>query len=575
MNDRRRFIIRGPSMTRLRNIPFALRLQGMVALLVLGFMATIVDVLHIESDRAVNARGTQLHALVQTALGIAQSLQTEVAAGKLTHTAALERFRQTVRAMRYGSADYLYAYSTDGTVIVLPPQPEVEGTNRIDMKDVKGRYSIRALLAKAAEGGGIQESIYQRPGTTIPMPKMNYVESFPPWNMVIATGVFVDDLERDSRSLQIRTGLVAACVIGLAALLAWLVGQSMTRPLRGLEGAMTSLAAGDLSVTIAHGERGDEIGRMARAVGVFKTNAEEKQGLEAARVRADETARATQRRTANEVADRLQAQLGAVAGSLASASTRLTAMADQMRGATNQADEQATSAKMLVDRTAANVETVAAATEELASSVNEISSQVAKSSTIAVRAVEEAHRTDGLVQALAQTATKIGNIVQVISGIAGQTNLLALNATIEAARAGDAGKGFAVVASEVKSLATQTAKATDEIAAQIGQIQLATRDAVTAIASIGATINEISQLSGGIAAAVEQQGAATQEISRNVRQAASGTLEVSERITGASKAVSSAGEAAGHVLGAASDLSAQSRELSEQLVRLVGEVRAA
>jgi methyl-accepting chemotaxis protein len=563
-------------MTRLRNIPLFWRIQAMVALLVLGFLATIGNMLHIENQRALDARANELHALVQVAHGIAQSLQVEEAAGKLTHAAALERFRQAVRAMRYGSGDYIYAYATDGTVVVLPAQPELDGTNRIDLKDARGHYSIRDMIAKAAAGGGIMHTVYQRPGTTTPpMAKINYIEAFQPWDIIIASGVFIDDIERDSRTLLIQTGIIVTCAIGIATVLAWMLGRSITRPLVRLEGAMTALAAGDLSVDIALGTRGDEIGRMARSVEVFKTNAKDKHAMEDARIRADEETRATQRRTAGEIADRLQTQLGKVAGALASASTRLTATAGDMRTATDQADAQAASARTLVDQTASNVETVASATEQLASSVNEISSQVSKSSTIAVRAVDEARRTDGLVQTLAQTATKIGNIVQVISGIAGQTNLLALNATIEAARAGDAGKGFAVVASEVKSLATQTAKATDEIAAQIGQIQLATQDAVTAIASIGATINEISQLSGGIAAAVEQQGAATQEISRNVRQAASGTIEVSDRIAGASKAVSSAGESAGNVLTAAGELSQQSRELSEQLVRLVDEVRAA
>ena len=563
-------------MPRLRDVPLGLRLLGIVAVFVIGFVATIGDVLRIENQRALDARGTELHALVQVARGIAQSLQSEEAAGKLTHTAALDSFRKSVRAMRYGSNDYIFAYGNDGTVIVIPPQPELDGINRIDLKDSMGRYIIRPLLAKAAGGGGVMETFYQRPGTAgPPSRKINYIDSFQPWNIVIAAGLFTDDLDADGTALLIRTGLVTAAVIAVSALLAWLISRSVTRPLARLEHAMTAVAAGDLLVEVSGVERGDEIGRMARAVGVFKRNAEEKQTLEAARVRAEEAARATQRRTANEVADRLQTQLGKVAGSLASASTRLAATADEMRGATGQADQQAGSARTLVERTAENVETVAAATEQLAGSVNEISSQVAKSSGIAIRAVEEARRTDGLVRELAQAAAKIGNIVQVISGIAGQTNLLALNATIEAARAGEAGKGFAVVASEVKSLATQTARATDEIAGQIGQIQLATQDAVNAIASIGATIDEISQLSGGIAAAVEQQGAATQDISRNVRQAASGTLEVSERIACASKAVSSAGESAETVLGAASDLSAQSRELSEQLVRLVDEVRAA
>ncbi len=562
-------------MTRLHKIPLFLRLQGMVVVLVIGFLATIGDLLQTEKHQAIEARASELRAIVQVAHGVAQNLHDEEIAGKLTHEAALERFRTTVRAMRYGSGDYIFAYRTDGTVIVLPPQPELEGTNRIDLKDAAGRYTIRALIAVGTAGGGIQYVTYPRPTTKIPTPKMNFIDTFQPWNMIIATGVFLDDIESESQALMIRTGLIAGLAIGLATLLAWILGRSITRPFSRLERVMTALAAGDLSVTMSDAERGDEIGRMARAVAVFKTNAEEKHALEAARVEAEAETRAAQRRTAGDVADRLQAQLGEVASSLAAASNRLTATAGDMHSATDQAETEAGSAQTLVDRTAANVETVASATEQLASSVSEISSQVAKSSTIAIRAVDEARRTDGLVQTLAETATRIGNIVQVISGIAGQTNLLALNATIEAARAGEAGKGFAVVASEVKNLATQTAKATDEIATQIGQIQVATQDAVKAIASIGTTINEISQLSGGIAAAVEEQGAATQEISRNVRQAASGTQDVSQRITGASKAVAMAGASAGNVLSAAGELSQQSRELSEHLVRLVQEVRAA
>jgi methyl-accepting chemotaxis protein len=229
-------------MTRLRNISLALRLQGMVALLILGFLIAIVDMLHIERDRALDARATELRTLVQVARGIANSLHAEEIAGKLTHAVALEDFRQSVHAMRYGGDDYIFAYQTDGTVMVLPPQPQAEGINRLNLKDPAGHYTVRELLAKAADGGGIVQSLFPRPGTTTPVPKMNYVESFPPWNMVIATGVFVDDLDAENRALQIRIGLVVFCVIGFAALLAWLVGRSITSPLRGLESAMTSLA---------------------------------------------------------------------------------------------------------------------------------------------------------------------------------------------------------------------------------------------------------------------------------------------------------------------------------------------
>ena len=562
-------------MPRLRNVSIHLRQLGLVGLLIVGFLATMADMIRIQTDNAMNSRVAELHALVQTAKGIATELQKEESAGKITREAAISSFRSALHAMRYGSGDYIFAYANDGTVIAMPPQPELEGQNRIELKDPSGRFVIRDLLATAAAGGGVMRTIYPRPGTTVPLPKMNYVEPFQPWNMMIATGVFVDDLDAEAHALIIRTALSASLVIGLAVAVVWLLSRSISRPLATLETAMTSLAAGNLSVDVGQSDRGDEIGRMMRAFNVLKINAEEKRALEAARVVADHESHLAQRRTAGDVADRLQAQLGEVAVELRAASERLTLTAGDMRGATNLAHEEAISAKAMVDTTLTNVEMVAAATEQLASSVKEISGQIVTSSTIAVRAVDEARRTDSLVQTLAQTATRIGSIVQVISGIAGQTNLLALNATIEAARAGDAGKGFAVVAGEVKNLASQTGKATDEIAAQIEQIQTATQDAVAAIGNISSTIDEISHLSGTIAAAIEEQGAATREISRNVRQAASGTLEVSGRIDGANKAISTATGSAGQVLQAAETLSDQSRALTEQLGRLVDQVRAA
>jgi methyl-accepting chemotaxis protein len=218
---------------------------------------------------------------------------------------------------------------------------------------------------------------------------------------------------------------------------------------------------------------------------------------------------------------------------------------------------------------------VAAAAEELSSSITEISRQVAQSARVAGRALEDARRTDAVVQALADNAQKIGEVVGLISNIAGQTNLLALNATIEAARAGDAGKGFAVVASEVKSLATQTAKATEDISRQISQIQTATKEAVISIQGIGTTIGEISEIAAAIAAAVEQQGAATKEIARNVQQAASGTQEVSANIVGVSQGANETGAAANQVLGAAGELSRQAEQLRTEVGHYISGVNAA
>jgi methyl-accepting chemotaxis protein len=231
--------------------------------------------------------------------------------------------------------------------------------------------------------------------------------------------------------------------------------------------------------------------------------------------------------------------------------------------------------QLAAEQASANVQTVAASAEELSSSISEIGRQVTQSATIAGRAVEDARRTDEVVQSLAAGAQKIGEVVTLIQDIAGQTNLLALNATIEAARAGEAGKGFAVVASEVKSLATQTAKATEEIGTQIGQIQGATKDAVAAIQGIGSIIAEISGIASTIASAVEQQSAATQEIARNVQQAAQGTQQVTENISGVKEAATSTGAAATQVLGAAGDLAKQSERLTAEVNNFLVGVRAA
>ncbi len=250
---------------------------------------------------------------------------------------------------------------------------------------------------------------------------------------------------------------------------------------------------------------------------------------------------------------------------VASSSTEMKASSESLAAAAEETAAQSTTVAAASEEVTANIQTVASAAEQLAASVHEVSSQVSDSARISQEAVTETERTNQTVQGLAEAAQKIGDVVSLISDIAGQTNLLALNATIEAARAGEAGKGFAVVASEVKSLATQTAKATEDIASQIGAIQGATKDAVSAIQGIGQTIGRISEIATSISSAVEQQSAATSEISRNVQEASNGTQEVSSNITGVSTSASESGQSAGQVLSAAESLANEGEQMRQKV----------
>jgi methyl-accepting chemotaxis protein len=368
---------------------------------------------------------------------------------------------------------------------------------------------------------------------------------------------------------------VALVLGGLAIVFAVMTALGrVTGPLTRMTGLMERLANNDLSIEVEGTERRDEIGTLARALDVFKQNA-----IEAKRLAAEQEA---ERKVKEERALRLEeltkgfeTKVGHLVSALSSAATEMESTAQSMTATAGQTDQQSLAVASAAEEASANVQTVAASAEELSSSISEIGRQVTQSATIAGRAVEDARRTDEVVQSLAAGAQKIGEVVTLIQDIAGQTNLLALNATIEAARAGEAGKGFAVVASEVKSLATQTAKATEEIGTQISQIQGATKDAVAAIQGIGSIIAEISGIASTIASAVEEQSAATQEIARNVQQAAEGTQQVTENISGVKEAATSTGAAASQVLGAAGDLAKQSERLTAEVDNFLAGVRAA
>ena len=366
------------------------------------------------------------------------------------------------------------------------------------------------------------------------------------------------------------TLLATVIALGVSLLLAGLI----SRPVIAIAAALRRLAGGDLAIETPYAGRRDEIGAIAAALGVFKETAVAAEKLTAERERQREQQEQRAKRLA-QLAHEFDREVTGVLETVAAAAAELQSTATAMAETAGQTSRQSSAAMAAAEQAAHNVNTVASAAEELAASVEEIGRQMAMSTDVAGKAVDEAARTNRTVKGLAEASQKIGAVVALINDIASQTNLLALNATIEAARAGEAGKGFAVVASEVKSLATQTAKATDEIAGQVAGMQQATGQAVGAIEGIGTTIETMSKIATTIASAIEEQGAATAEISRNVQQAAGGTKTVSENIGGVADTATRTGGAAGQVLEAATRLSQQSDALRRQVDRFLGEVRAA
>ncbi|HEX2656471.1 MAG TPA: methyl-accepting chemotaxis protein [Xanthobacteraceae bacterium] len=382
-----------------------------------------------------------------------------------------------------------------------------------------------------------------------------------------------DDVIRANTKLEIEIAILAV-IIAVGAL-GFFIGRAISHPLSAMTSAMSNLAAGDLDVVVPGIGRKDEIGEMAAAVETFKVNASEKIRMEAEQEGIKARAAAERKAEMAKLADTFEAAVGHIVETVASASTELEAAASTLTRTAENTEHLSGMVASASNEASTNVQTVAAATEELDSSVREIARQVQESNSVARQAVADAEKTDVRIGELSQAASRIGDVVKLITAIAEQTNLLALNATIEAARAGDAGRGFAVVAQEVKALATQTAKATDEIGTQIAQMQIATEESVSAIKQIGSTIGRIFEITGVIAAAIEEQGAVTTEISSNIQQAAKGTSDVAGNIAEVNQGATETGTASAQVLSSAQALASENTRLKMEVEKFLETVRAA
>jgi len=560
-----------------KRIKISYRLLLFVPILLLSLIVSVGFGMTELRRSLIESRQDEINQLVNVARHIVEIWYAKEQSGQLTREQAQKGARDELWKLRFGDNNYFFIQDYDG-VTLLQLNRSLEGRNRIDVVDSAGFPTVRAQIAAAQRGGDYSYYRTARSGGTgadKSLPKMAYSLGFEPWRWAIGTGVYLDDVD----AVYDRTLLVyvafAVGILVVGAGFAYMIARSIIRPLSALGGCMRRLAGGELRTDVPfRGER-HEIGEMAATVQVFKEGMAETERLLAEREAAKAATDAEKKETMTKLAASFEASVKKIVSVVSAAAAEMEGTARSMSSAADQSQRQTSIVSAAATEASSNVQTVASAAEELSASIGEISQRVAKAAEIARHAAAEGEKTDRTVQGLADTAKKVGDVIALINNIASQTNLLALNATIEAARAGEYGRGFAVVASEVKTLAAQTAKATEDIHAQISAIQSETASAVDAIRRICETIKGVNEISTAIAAAVEEQQAATREIARNVQLAAHGTGEVSSNIADVSNTVSATGAAANQVLVSSSRLAHEAENLQSEVDRFIASLRAA
>ena len=484
--------------------------------------------------------------------------------------------KNEIKSFRYDKVESFWINDMSPKMIRHPIRPELDGKDLAENKDPSGnRLFIGFVEVVKKNGAGFYAYLWPKPGFEQPVSKISYVKGFAPWGWIIGTGIYLDDVDAMFRQTAMMFGIVALILMACVLIASVIIGRSVTKPLNVITDLTGRLAAGDQAFEVPYTTRKDEIGGLAKALSVFKDNAGAMAKMHAEQAEMKQQADVEKRRAMMELAGRFEASVQAVVGEVIADAGSMREAAQSMSQSAGSASDRSKVVADACQEASENVQTVASAAEELSASIAEIGQRVTQAAQVADKAAGDGERTNQAVGGLAAAADKIGEVINLINNIASQTNLLALNATIEAARAGEAGKGFAVVASEVKLLASQTAKATEEIGAQITAIQGETKQVVENIQGICATILQVNEISSSIAAAVGEQGAATQEIAASVQRAASGTNSVSQNITSVTSATTQTGEVAHVVLQSSEKLAGKLQVLQREVSEFVSGLRAA